>query len=492
MLLLYKRRKILIYILAGAFGISSCKKIIDIDAPVTSVNQANVYNNDATAISVLTAIYANMSNGAITGSGFTGTAGLSLLSGLSADELTLYSGVADNELIAYYRNALVANSTQNYGSELWEGAGSPGLYYYIFICNASIEGLTKSTTLTPSVRQQLLGEAKFMRAFFYFYLVNCFGDVPLALTTDPAVNSTLPRAPREKIYQQIVVDLKDAQNLLSSTYLSGNLLNYSNTPERVRPTKWAAIALLARTYLYTGDYVDAEEQSTIVINNTAYYSMVSLSNVFLKNSYEAIWQIQPVRTARNTEDAFTFILPSTGPSEDANPVYLSPQLLGSFEVGDQRQENGNWINSITVNGGTYYYPYKYKATTVSGTVTEYLMMLRLAEQYLIRAEARAQQNNISGAQSDLNAVRIRAGLTATTANDKTSLLAGILHERQVELFTELGQRWFDLKRTNTIDAVMGGVTPAKGGGAWVTTDQLYPVPFADISKNTKLIQNSGY
>jgi hypothetical protein len=119
------------------------------------------------------------------------------------------------------------------------------------------------------------------------------------------------------------------------------------------------------------------------------------------------------------------------------------------------------------------------------------MILRLAEQYLIRAEARAQQNNIDGAKTDLNAVRNRAGLLNTTANDKTEMMAAVLHERQVELFTELGHRWFDLKRTKAVDLVMNSVTPIKGG-TWQTTDQLYPIPVADIIRNSTLKQNPGY
>jgi hypothetical protein len=119
------------------------------------------------------------------------------------------------------------------------------------------------------------------------------------------------------------------------------------------------------------------------------------------------------------------------------------------------------------------------------------MMLRLAEQYLIRAEARGQQNNISGAQADLNVIRNRAGLPNTTAATQSDLLSAILHERQVELFTELGQRLLDLKRTNNVDNVMRVVTPLKGG-TWNSNWQLYPVPVSDIQKNPALVQNSGY
>ena len=84
-------------------------------------------------------------------------------------------------------------------------------------------------------------------------------------------------------------------------------------------------------------------------------------------------------------------------------------------------------------------------------------------------------------------------MTGTSASDQPSLLAAILHERQVELFTELGQRWLDLKRTGKVDEVMTVVTPLKANGAqWQSYQQLYPVLFSDIQKNPNLVQNNGY
>ncbi len=104
-----------------------------------------------------------------------------------------------------------------------------------------------------------------------------------------------------------------------------------------------------------------------------------------------------------------FILPSSGPTTDMQfPVYLNPGLINSFEHGDQRKVN--WLDSVVVSGNTYYFPFKYKSATLNSDVTEYTVVLRLAEQYLIRAEARTQQNNSFGAISDLNVIRSRAML----------------------------------------------------------------------------------
>jgi hypothetical protein len=117
--------------------------------------------------------------------------------------------------------------------------------------------------------------------------------------------------------------------------------------------------------------------------------------------------------------------------------------------------------------------------------------LRLGEQYLIRAEARVQQNDITGAISDLNLIRKRAGLPGTLANDKASLLAAIMHERQVEMFTEWGNRWLDLKRTKSVDTIMNIVAPAKNT-TWNSNWQWYPIPVNDIIQDPNLVQNDGY
>ncbi len=85
----------------------------------------------------------------------------------------------------------------------------------IFNCNSAIEGLNASTLITTSVKEQLLGEAKFIRAFYYFYLVNMYGDVPLIINTDYKNNSLLGRSSTGTVYKQIIEDLISAKNLLT-------------------------------------------------------------------------------------------------------------------------------------------------------------------------------------------------------------------------------------------------------------------------------------
>lgn len=473
---------------------SSCKKWLEVPVPELTTSIAGVYTTDATAASVLTGIYANMSNlnstDFIYGPGSTLTT-MSVFPSLSADELTLYTyyTVDYNSYNQYYTNALVSTygpSGRFASVEYWNL-----LYPIIFTCNSAIEGLNSSSGLTPAVKQQLLGEAKFMRAFCYFYLVNLYGPVPLATSTDWKVNAALPRAPIAQVNQQIVADLKDAENLLSENYLNGDALTTASRG-RYRPTKWAAAALLAREYLYTKDWTNAEAQSSIVIGNTVFGldDATSPYGTFSAFGVEPIWQLQTVNTTpySNTGEGSYFNLPSYGPNS-TNNVYLSNALVNSFEPGDLRKTG--WVDSVTVGTTTYYFPYKYKLTGNAPYSLEAEVMLRLGEQYLIRAEARAELGNIAGAQADINMIRTRAGLPNTTAADQPSLLSAVMQERRVELFTEWGHRWLDLKRTGTVDAVMSVAAPLKGG-TWNTDWQWYPIPATELTAAPQLKQNAGY
>jgi hypothetical protein len=472
-------------LLALLFFQFACNKITAVDPPLTSLTSDNVYQNDATANSVLIGLYTSIGTSSpLRGQTFNS---ISLVTGLSSDELTLYGGAANvnANLAAYYLNKLSSGSPSVSSQSIWNDT-----YSKIYITNIALERLQNSTQLTSIVKSHLIGEVKFLRAFFYFYLVNLYGDVPLALSSDYRTNASLSRAEKSKVYSQIITDLKDAQDELSSDFVA--LDGKTATTERLRPNKYAAASLLARTYLCTSEWAKAEEQATIVINNSSKFKLTSLDNTFLKNSDEAIWQLQPVNLGWNTEDAKAFILPASGPtssSVEGYPVYISSQLVGGFESNDLRKSS--WTGKVTVNNTTYYYPLKYKSATLNAPLTEYQMVFRLAEQYLIRAEARAQLSNLNGAKFDLDVIRTRAGLKGTDANDNPSILKAIQHERQIELFTEWGQRWIDLKRTGAIDVVMNVVAPQKET-SWNSNWQLYPIPLYDIIRNSNLGQNFGY
>ena len=128
---------------------------------------------------------------------------------------------------------------------------------------------------------------------------------------------------------------------------------------------------------------------------------------------------------------------------------MSDGLLNSFEAGDARLTNWVDVRTVTTTGAittSFYFPYKYKVNAFGAVVTEYEMVLRLGEQYLIRAEAEAELENLPDAENDLFKIRDRSGLLKITGT-KPTLLTAIQKERRVELFSEWGNRWLDLKRT---------------------------------------------
>lgn len=455
-----------------------CKDLITVESPNNNLNSINVFSRDETAISVVTNIYAKLSNDNQSFAGAGHLTNSSIYAGLSADELTLYN-TGNTLLYLFYTNSLTAD----YDISVWNYN-----YNILFLINSAIEGLTNNKSLSASVQRQLLGEAKFMRAFCYFYLVNFYGDLPLVLSTDPLINAVMPRTSKDKIYNQIIDDLKISQDLLSENFLAGNLTG--TTSERVRPTKWSATALLSRVYLYLSNYKDSEIESSKILETQGIFNLDSLNEVFLKNSSECIWQLQCVTNqSANTGDGKTFILPSTGPDANNYPVYLSHYIINSFEPGDLRKTS--WTDSVLVNNETYYYPFKYKSGATSTGTTEYLMVFRLAEQYLIRSESRAHLDKLTDALSDLNIIRKRAGLSIYYSNSKDSIINAIMNERKVELFTEWGHRWLDLKRTNLVNNVMGQVTTEKGG-VWSPNWQLYPIGIYDLQADPNLVQNEGY
>ena len=146
------------------------------------------------------------------------------------------------------------------------------------------------------------------------------------------------------------------------------------------------------------------------------------------------------------------------------------------------------VKTITNASGTWYRPYKYKQTAATESSQEYTIILRLEEQYLIRAEARTFNGDNAGAQQDLNITRNRAGLPNTTATTQDELKAAILQERRLEFFTEQSHRWFDLKRTGNAASVLSPIKPG-----WQNRDILFPLPEAELLLNENLLpQNAGY
>jgi len=463
---------------------SACKKFVEVDDPRTELASGTVFINDKTATAAMVGIYSDMN-------GFNyqyANIVTMFMGGMNADEFT-YALSSTAEWEEFKNNRVLPSN--RFVNALW---AEP--YQYNYRATAVIEGVTASTTLSPAVKNQLLGEAKFLRAFLYFYLVNTFGDVPLILNTDVQTNTNLPRTPKEQVYQAIIADLTEAKSLLSVNYPESG---------RTRPTKGAATLLLARTYLYTGNYAQAEIEASEVISNGNYELLQGndMNKTFLANSREAIWQLQAVNTggSRNTWEGFTMTPASmTAPVAYYRLTKGTGGLVEAFEPGDLRKANWTGVYTTTATPPlTHTYPYKYKVRTNPAGVTEYSMVLRFAEAYLIRGEARIQQNKLALGMEDLDVIHKRANPTAAALPVPATIAAAMLtveQERRVELFTEWGHRWYDLKRWKSVTGENGKtraddiLQPLKA--AWKSTAILMPIPADAMRTNGQLVQNEGY
>jgi len=450
-----------------AIGIcTSCSEFVSVGAPRTDLVRRTVFMSEATADAAVVDMYHQMKSDQFSKGGIRS---FTCIGSLSADDLDNFgAGGDDPNIQQFYENGIIPANTLV--AEFWGE-----LYEYIYKANSIIEGLAESSDMATSAKLRFMGEAYFVRAFSHFYLASLFGDVPIVTSTSYEVNSLVQRVPVADVHDHVIADLLTARDLLPDDYSSSN-------GERVRPNKWVATALLARVYLFAGQWEDAEAMATALISHETMFGLEpDLDNVFLVNSREAIWQLLTALGNINTWEGHDMIF-SGSPVQ----VALSPLLVDSFEPGDKRRDQ--WIGTTTDGINTFYYPFKYKIQT-STDAQEYSMVLRLAEQYLIRAEARAQLGDIVGAQADLNMIRNRAGLPNTTASTTSTLLDDIVRQRRAEFFVEWGHRWLDLKRFDLADAVLSAVK-----ANWESTDQLYPIPEIQILNAPNMFgqQNPGY
>jgi starch-binding outer membrane protein, SusD/RagB family len=455
------------YILAGllpVLSLVSCKKFVQVDDPIDQVASSEAFNSNANAATAIRGIYSKMNSA--TGLGFAG--GIQALMDAGADGLKIQS--ATNQYYEFYTNLIGSANTAN--KNLWNY-----FYYAIYSANAAIENINASTGMTDAGKRLYTAEARFLRAWNYFYLVNAWGDVPLTTSSNYDYNNHLFRSAKADVYELIKSDLLYAQANLGPAYQG---------TYRIRANSYAATALLAKVYLYLGEWDNAAQQATTVLNNTTDYALeTDLTKTFLITSKEAIFRIEQPGNNAYAWDGSTFVPAST----TTVPSYtITDTLYKTFETGDKRKTN--WVRTATIQGITYYSPYKYRVNSGTGTPLESHMVLRLGEMYLIRAEARAQLKQLSDAIADLDRVRSRAGLSliATTnpGISQDNLLAAVAHERWVELFAENGDRWMDLKRIDKANATL------QYKPNWQTDAQLYPIPMLDIQYNKNLEQNHGY
>lgn len=453
----------------------SCKKLVEIDAPVDTITTKQMFATNKEAEWAVTGLYSKLINGF-----FTGDYSMVAESNYSSGLCTLLGGMSSDDLLPPANNSSYQFVSTNNLNVFQAGITVPlwtTAYKSIFDANAIIEGIEASDGqyLTDSARRQLTGEALSIRAFAYFYLVNFYGGLPLALSTDFNKTASLSRSPVNKVYEQITADLKRAIPLLQTDYTAGKM-------ERVRINRWFAEALLARVSLYAGDYGQAITSAGTVIGHSQLYSLEDPANAFLNTSREAILQLK-----QTFESPYGYATPEGYSIRER--FTLPGSLISSYETNDKRKSS--WVRFSNNN----WYPDKYKlgSSNSYNNTNEYYVVMRLSELYLIRAEASMllSASNTTSAIADLNEIRQRSGATLfpddLTAAQITEAIAA---ERRRELFAEWGHRWLDLKRTGKAREVLSAITykqPWKGD-----FQLLYPIPQNDLRDNPNLKQNEGY
>lgn len=439
----------------------SCEDFIAVDPPDTSLVQETVFSSDTDAATAMSGMYGDLIQSRVYTS-----QGILIYAGRYSDLYLNYSSRLDD--IEFGESSILPSNGML--RALWQD-----LYQSVFRTNAIIEGLTTGD-VTDSLAIRYQGEARFLRAFTYFHLVNLWGDVPMTTTTETGVNAILPRTNTNLVYDQIIEDLEFGINVLPVEY-------YSRDGLRSRPTSLVAEAFLSKVNLFMNNWPEAEISASTVLNSGFYALELDLNSVFANSSMETIWHFQSIFETIPTFEGVNLIL------NFAPPIFgvsLRDAFITEFESSDLRLEN--WIASVSSDGDTFYYPFKYKVRFGAGPHNELQSAIRLAEIYLIRAEARAQQGNIDGALADLNAVRNRAGLANSTASSQQEVLEAIYQERKFELFSEGASRWLDLVRTGRATSVLQPIKPD-----WRETAVLWPIPESEFENNPNLgAQNPGY
>ena len=316
--------------------------------------------------------------------------------------------------------------------------------------------------------------ARFLRGTAYYNLVQVFGKayndgnpgsnpaVPLVLTPTRVIDETLevPRNTVAEVYAQVVADLTAARDGLPAS--NGF---YANT--------YTASAMLTRVHLAMGNYAGAAAEANRVITQSNYALFGSVAENFNRetNGAETIWAMQ-VTPSSGTNSNTTFFAPTPTGRGD---IQILDGHLALYEDGDERAE----LFVITGRG---------RMTTKYATARRNITVLRLAEMYLVRAEANFRlSGNAAGVggvtpADDINTIRVRAGLD--TKNTVT--LADILLERKLELAFE-GVNYLDIRRTQTNTTTIGGASVA-----WNADRLVFPIPNRELIVNGNLTQNPGY
>ena len=438
----------------------SCKDLLD-PKPLLYVSEDNSIVNKKSADAALIGAYNALSQNNYQGNTFR------YIADLASDNLRWVGNSPSNR--EFDVHDVFATNTSI--SSLW-GA----LYKTINISNNIIGAVPNvdDQTFSQIDRNTAVGEAHFIRALAYFDLVRLWGNVPIITegTRSPSSGDGIGNSAPAIVYQQITADLNAAQSLLPLNPASLN---------RNRASVYAVYALKARLFLYLKDWDKAADYADLVIQEAARFTLVKPYQQFFtaKNTTESIFEIDYTVNNKNSYASNWFASNITGGTKELLPTDDLISLLRGPYGGDRKALLLD-INTPP-KGIITYGNMNFKISTGENQV----YVLRLAEQYLIRAEAKAELEEPAAAVADIRTVRLRANAATDDLNglsDKATIISKILVERRMELAYE-SHRWFDLIRRGLAEDVLDIDDADK---------LLYPIPRQELLVDHALTQNPGY
>lgn len=364
----------------------------------------------------------------------------------------------------------IANNTLNEGNSatasFWNSS-----YQKIYICNTILEGIENAHSIGAADRQRIKGEALAIRSLLFFYIQQIYGDIPYPVTTNYAVNRSISKTPAVDVMSRLESDLQDAVSLLPDVYRNA---------ERIFFNKKAAQFLLAKVYMQQLKSQQAETLLRNIIESSMYQFQNDLTKVFIKTGTHIIWQLKPKNNTDAVKEATAFYFANSAPLY----VAASSSLVNSFAAGDLRKQR--WMAPVTFGANTWCRVEKYKMR--SANTTEYSIIFRLEEVYLLLAESLARQDKIAEALDFINPIRLRSGEVSLLASISQELLLDkIIEENRKEFFAEMGHRFLSLKRFGLLNLLI------QTKPNWRAHHRLWPIPQNELLLNSNLNpQNQDY
>ncbi|MBK5271600.1 MAG: RagB/SusD family nutrient uptake outer membrane protein [Bacteroidia bacterium] len=485
-----KSYNLIIFLLLGLASFLSCKKIFLEEAPRTVTINDLINNPQDGGERLIAAVYSKLYDWNVHTFSWIG------ISSITSDDADKGSDLGDAGTDKNLLNGWTFDATSISFDEVWIGN-----YEGIGRATYALQ-LIPQMTIPAADKDRFIGEAKLLRAYFYWNLVRVFGGVPKidhVLESQTDIQASSIRASASEIYAFIEEDLNDAVTKLPVTV---------SVSENGRVTKGAARALLAKVSLYQKKWAQAKTNCDAIISGGQYSLLSNYALIWREAgefSSESIWEVNAIGTTPNKGIDGYFLVQAPRGAGGLGWGFNTPSqnLMDAYEPGDTRKaatimQRGETLwDGFVVNTGASNQYYNYKSY-VSKTMESFngddvntnknLRIFRFGEILLIKAEAENELNDTTASKTALNQIRVRAGLLPINAISQTILRNNIYKERRVEMAFE-HDRMFDLRRTGRAAAVLQAL-----GKPYVSPKHdLFPMPQHQIDLSAgRITQNPGY